>query len=112
MSYWQFLAFFLVLPLSGLLWWARHWLNRRFLIHLVYLVVISLIFTIPMDNFAISQGIWSFNLERTWRVTMFRIPVEEYFFYVLWIAMSSLLTLICWHGFGLSYTEGQSEDAK
>src|SRR4051812_45502599 len=110
MSYWQFLALFLVIPFSVLLVWCWRWLNLRFASYLGSLVVIALIFTIPFDNYAISQGIWGFNPQRFSGITFFKIPLEEYFFYLLWIAGASLLTLGCWHWFKLDLHEKESPD--
>lgn len=110
MHYWQFLILFLGLPLVGLLGLARRWLNRDFLAYLGLLVLIALIFTVPLDNFAINEGIWSFNPQRFSGLTFLKIPLEEYLFYLLWIALTSVLTLLCWHGLGLEKIPAEDED--
>ncbi len=109
MSYWQFLILFLALPMVGLLVLCWRWLTRRFWLYLILLIIIALIFTIPMDNYAINQGIWKFNPEKIWQIHLFTIPLEEYFFYLLWIMDTSLLALFCWHRLGPAMAQREDD---
>lgn len=110
MVYWHFVALFLAIPVAALGYLVRRWINREFVLYLVVLVAIAMVFTVPMDNYAINEGIWWFNPELNWGISFFKIPLEEYFFYVLWIAGTALLALGCWHWFGLDRPEEDGEN--
>ena len=93
MTYGQFLLFFLVPPIVVMAWLARHALNRRALLALGALMLIAVVYTTPWDNYLVIRGVWSFDDDRIWNVFLWRVPLEEYLFYLLQVTLTGLFTL-------------------
>jgi lycopene cyclase domain-containing protein len=99
MTYFSFLAIFLLIPLGIvlLLTWRDARLGRRLpstldtwpawgavLLHMV----IAVIYTTPWDNYLVATGVWYYPAERVSGIKLGYVPIEEYTFFVL----QSLLT--------------------
>ena len=89
MTYFEYHLIFNLPVIVLLLWWNRRRLTR---VHFFWMGILSLIAfmaTTPWDNWAVAQGIWSFDWERTTPVEIaafgenWRLPLEEYAFFVL-----------------------------
>ena len=67
---------------------------------IAFLCVIVLLATTPWDNWAVHRGIWTFDWSRTHPVeaaiggVVWRLPAEEYAFFVIETVMVSLLALL------------------
>ena len=93
MTYWQFHLVFTI-PLLGVVLW----LNRnnkqalsptsRFGIGLLTLLAVS--YTTPWDSYLIKEQIWSYYPENI-LFTIYRIPIEEYFFFIIQTSIGCLL---------------------
>ena len=93
MTYFGFLAVFLVPPSLALLWLLRSSLKRRHIIALGVLMLIALLYTAPWDNYLVIRGVWSFDREKIAEVFIWRVPLEEYIFYLLQVLMTGLFTI-------------------
>lgn len=100
MTYLQFHLWFNLPVLCALLW-----LNRRRLraVHwkcLTALCAIVLAATTPWDNWAVYRGIWSFDESRVHMLTVpfrgvnWRLPLEEYAFFLVETVQVALVTLL------------------
>lgn len=93
MSYLLFLLIFLVPPLGLLLYALRgavDWLSWRIL---TAIALAALIYTGPWDNAIILNGVWSFSSTHVLNVVIGVVPLEEYLFYVLQVAVTGLCTI-------------------
>lgn len=94
MTYFSFLAIFLVIPLLvvlGFYWWderrglslprvLRTWPAwGAILLH----VVIAVLYTTPWDNYLVATGVWYYHPERVTGLTLGWVPIEEYTFFIL-----------------------------
>ncbi|MDQ2741167.1 MAG: lycopene cyclase domain-containing protein, partial [Chloroflexota bacterium] len=61
MTYGQFLALFLGLPLLGLAMASRFWLDRRLALTLLGVAALAVIYTGPWDEAIIRNGVWSYG---------------------------------------------------
>ena len=61
---------------------------------LVFLVLIAVASTTPWDSYLIRQRIWTYPTNAVFGPTLFQIPVEELFFFVIQTYNTSLLYLI------------------
>jgi lycopene cyclase domain-containing protein len=94
MTYFGFLAVFLVIPLIVVL--ILYGLDERrerrlpavlrtwpawgaVLLH----VVIAVIYTTPWDNYLVATGVWYYHPERVTGLTIGWVPIEEYTFFIL-----------------------------
>ncbi|MCK6625693.1 MAG: lycopene cyclase domain-containing protein [Anaerolineae bacterium] len=104
MTYFGFLAQFLVIPilLLALLTWfdrrrgltlppaLRGWPARRVVIgH----ILVALIYTTPWDNYLVATGVWSYNPALITGLVLGWVPIEEYTFFVLQPLLTSLWLL-------------------
>jgi lycopene cyclase domain-containing protein len=98
-----YLQFHLIFNLPALLWLL--WLTRRRLrlMHLKWMAIlcaIVLLTTTPWDNWAVHCGIWNFDWRRTTEISAriggvkWRLPAEEYAFFLVETVMVSLLTIL------------------
>lgn len=102
MTYFQFHLFFNfpALALLLLLAWRRGQLRARHVRVIGLLCLIVLAATTPWDNWAVHRGIWTFDWARVTPITVhlggvdWRLPAEEYGFFVIETVMVSLLTLL------------------
>lgn len=101
MTYFGFLAQFLVIPilLLALLTWLdlrrgrtlppdlRGWPAWAVLLgH----IAVALIYTTPWDNYLVATGVWWYNPNLVTGVTLGWVPIEEYTFFVLQPILGSL----------------------
>jgi lycopene cyclase domain-containing protein len=100
MTYLQFHLIFNLPALLLLLWLVRRRLRRVHLKWIGCLCVIVLLTTTPWDNWAIHRGMWGFDRARVTELSAtlggvkWRLPAEEYAFFLLETVMVSLLTLL------------------
>lgn len=91
MTYGQFLALFLGVPLAVLLL-AHHNVDRRLVLTLAVLSVVAVAYTAPWDNLIIVNGVWSYRRHQILGVLIGHVPLEECVFYVLQVCLTGLLT--------------------
>lgn len=78
--------------LSLLCWPLLHRIDA---VKIVLLVGIAVTATIPWDSYLIRRGVWSYPGGGILGPTLFSIPVEELFFFVVQTYMTSLVYIIC-----------------
>jgi lycopene cyclase domain-containing protein len=84
MTYAEFLALFLALPLLALAAvLRRRLLNRRYLVVAAALLTIALAYMAPWDHTAAVWGLWTWAPGRTWGLRVWSVPPEEYLFCLL-----------------------------
>jgi len=100
MTYFAFLAYFVVIPILILLFIT--WLDKRagrptpgFDAKKVPLIIaahvlIALIYTTPWDNYLVATGVWYYNPELVTGITIGYVPIEEYTFFVVETILSGL----------------------
>ncbi|MBI3968779.1 MAG: lycopene cyclase domain-containing protein [Chloroflexi bacterium] len=93
MTYFGFLLVFLVVPIAVLGVWLRRRIDARW--RLCYLVVagLALAYTSPWDNFIVADGVWTWPAERVVGLKIGLVPIEEYTFFVLQVALAGLVVL-------------------
>ncbi len=98
-----YLGFHLLFNLPALLvlgWLARHRLTATHARCIAALCGIVLLATTPWDNWAVYRRIWDFDWQRVHAVTVplggvdWRLPAEEYVFFLLETIIVSLLTIL------------------
>ncbi len=93
MTYLEFLAIFLLLPIGALLLGGGVRLERCWLGALGFTMVAALLYTAPWDNALVRNGVWSFAPRRVLGPVIGVIPVEEYLFYLLQVILTGLVVL-------------------
>lgn len=105
MTYFEFLAWFLGIPLLILLaltlWDARQgralpprlrsW-PPRFVI--LAHIVVAVLYTTPWDNYLVATGVWWYDPTLVTGIVLGWVPLEEYTFFVLQTLMMGLLILV------------------
>lgn len=100
MTYFQFHLFFNLPALLLLLWLTRRRLESSHWKWIVVLCLIVFAATTPWDNWAVHRGIWGFDWERTTPISVtafgsqWRLPAEEYAFFIIETVMVSLVTIL------------------
>ena len=100
MTYLRFHVFFNLPALSLLLWVVRGRLRRAHWKCIVVLCAIVFLATTPWDNWAVHRGFWDFDWRRVtplafrFRGVEWRLPAEEYAFFVIETVMVSLFSLL------------------
>lgn len=100
MTYFQFHLVFNLPALLLLLWLARRRLEAAHWKWIAIICAIVFLATTPWDNWAVHRGIWSFDWERTTPIAvpafgiLWRLPAEEYAFFLIETVMVSLLTIL------------------
>lgn len=98
MTYGFFLLLFVVLPALGMLLLSKirstqqgdlkrlqwHWKGTAIL------AVLAFVWTTPWDNYIVSQGVWSYGVDRVFAVIGY-VPLEEYAFFILMTLFNSAL---------------------
>ena len=100
MSYLLFLLVFLVPPLALLLYVLRGRIDRLSWRTFAVIGVAALLYTGPWDNAIILNGVWSFAPARVLNLVIGVVPLEEYLFYLLQVAVTGLCTLWALRRFG------------
>ncbi len=99
MTYLQFHLAFNLPVLVLLLWLTRHRMRAVHWKWIAALCGIVLVTTTPWDNWAVHLRIWDFDWNRVTPVVVplggvaWRLPVEEYAFFVVETVLVALLTL-------------------
>ncbi|KAI9652800.1 MAG: hypothetical protein M1821_007798 [Bathelium mastoideum] len=62
---------------------------------ILFLVTVALVSTTPWDSYLIRNRIWTYPRDAVAGITLFDIPLEEYFFFVVQTYTTSLIYLIC-----------------
>jgi lycopene cyclase domain-containing protein len=93
MTYAQYLAVFLGIPLVVAVISLRHQIDRTVVLALVVLAAVAIVYTGPWDNAIIDRGVWSYGARQVTGVLIGHVPLEEYCFYVLQVVLTGLLTL-------------------
>ncbi len=100
MTYLQFHLIFNLPALLLLAWLARRRIRRVHVKWIALLCAIVLLTTTPWDNWAVYRGIWNFDWRRVTEISVsaggvkWRLPAEEYAFFLVETVMVSLLTLL------------------
>lgn len=100
MTYLQFHLFFNAPALLLLLWLTRGRLRAAHAKGVAVICGIVLLVTTPWDNWAVHQGIWSFDwgrvtpVEATLDGVRWRLPAEEYGFFLIETVMVALVTVL------------------
>ncbi|MGH2487782.1 MAG: lycopene cyclase domain-containing protein, partial [Ktedonobacterales bacterium] len=93
MTYAEFLALFLALPLLALVAvLRRRLLNRRYLAVTGLLLAIALAYMAPWDHTAAVWGLWTWAPGRTWGPRVWNVPPEEYLFCLLEALLALTIT--------------------
>ena len=101
MTYLQFHLIFNLPALLLLLWLTRKRLRSIHWKWMGALCGIVLLTTSPWDNWAVYRGIWNFDWRRTTEISAtlggvkWRLPAEEYAFFLVETVIVSLLTILC-----------------
>ena len=101
MTYLQFHLAFNLPALAVLLWLTRRRLRRAHWKWIAALCGIVLVSTTPWDNWAVHCGIWNFDWARVTPVVVtlggvtWRLPLEEYGFFLIETVLVALLTVLC-----------------
>lgn len=93
MSYGQFLALFLVLPLGVILMLVRRTLRLTHYLTLAGISLVALLYTAPWDNAIVVNGVWSYSHAQILGVVLGHVPLEEYVFYVLQVFLTGTCTV-------------------
>jgi lycopene beta-cyclase len=93
MTYGQFLLLFLVPPLLAALAVTWRIAGRREWLALFAVMALALVYTTPWDNYLVIRGVWSFDDDRVLGVFLWRVPLEEYLFYLLQVLITGLFTV-------------------
>ena len=93
MSYFAFLASFLIVPIGGLLIVLRGRVPAWAWPTAAFTTLIALGYTAPWDNALIRNGVWSFGHTHVVGVVLGVVPLEEYVFYVLQVVLTGVFTL-------------------
>lgn len=92
MTYAQFLATFLGVPIIFLLWMSQG-IHRRLVVTLAGISLVAMLYTAPWDNLIVMLGVWSYGPHRILGVVLGHVPLEEYIFYVLQVILTGLVTV-------------------
>lgn len=84
MTYAQFLAVFLLLPIAILTALLRRHLRRAHLLACGLVCLIAFVYTTPWDNYAAAKQLWTFDPAFVLGPPFWLgwLPLEEYLFYV------------------------------
>ena len=93
MTYFGFLGLFLVPPILVLFGLLVRRLRREHYAALALLMLIALAYTSPWDNYLVIRGVWTFDRDKITERFIWRVPLEEYIFYLLQVLMSGLFTI-------------------
>jgi lycopene cyclase domain-containing protein len=103
MTYFGFLAIFLIIPiLIFLIVTWRDERNERFItgfkngravwLGIALHIVVAVIYTTPWDNYLVATGVWYYNPALVSGVLIGYVPIEEYIFFIV----ETLLTGLWW----------------
>ena len=81
-------------PAIALTFLYRPFLNRTDLYKVAFLITIAVVSTIPWDSYLVRHRIWTYPPNAVIGPTLFSIPAEEVFFFVIQTYNTTLLYLI------------------
>lgn len=81
-----------VLGALALVTWP--FVNRRELFKITFICTVALVYTTPWDNYIILHGAWTYRPENV-VATIGYVPIEEYAFFIIQTAITSLWSLAC-----------------
>jgi lycopene beta-cyclase len=101
-TYFDFLALFLGIPITALSVWTivdkvrGKWLPQSLNTHrawggMVALCVVALIYTTPWDNYLVATRVWWYDPQLVTGIVFGWVPIEEYTFFLLQPIMGCLL---------------------
>lgn len=93
MTYAQFLAVFLLVPIALLASTMHRHLSWREGRWLALLMLIALVYTTPWDNYLVASRVWWYDPDQVVGITLGWVPVEEYTFFLLQPLMVGLWVL-------------------
>lgn len=104
MTYFGFLALFLLIPLVvlGVLTWRDHrrdvtlpkaLQNHPAWIVLVAHVIVAVVYTTPWDNYLVATAVWWYDPALVTGITIGWVPIEEYIFFILQTFLAGLWLL-------------------
>lgn len=83
------------LPLAGVLTVLFYPFRSRVdAYRIAFLLTVAMVATTPWDSYLVRTGIWSYPPEAVLGYTLFSIPAEEYFFFVIQTYITSVLYLL------------------
>jgi 15-cis-phytoene synthase/lycopene beta-cyclase len=83
------------IPLAGfLLVTTKPFLTRLDIVRISFIITIAVIATIPWDSYLIRTGVWTYPPNGVLGPSLFAIPIEELFFFVIQTFISSLLYIL------------------
>ena len=94
MTYLQFLAVFVGIPILVLLLLLRRDLRSVPWLAIAAICIVALVYTTPWDNLLVAGGVWTYPKARVAGVVFGAVPIEEYGFFVLQTILASLLTVL------------------
>jgi lycopene cyclase domain-containing protein len=104
MTYFGFLALFLMLPIGLLFAWVVfNWQKmaerslieiKRLFVSFLVMICIALIYTTPWDNYLVATRVWWYEASRVFGITLGWVPLEEYLFFILQPILVGLWMLI------------------
>ncbi|CAG9940667.1 unnamed protein product [Clonostachys rosea f. rosea IK726] len=84
------------IPLAGLLTViAKPFLTYLDATRILFLVTVAVTATIPWDSYLIRTGVWTYPEDGVLGQSLFSIPVEELFFFVIQTYITSLVYILC-----------------
>lgn len=98
-TYLQFLALFLALPIIVLLVALRREPRSLPWAAIGLVCLLALAYTTPWDNLLVLNGVWSYAPGRVLGWLFGAVPAEEYGFFILQTVLTSLFTLLLWKRF-------------
>lgn len=73
---------------------AKPFLTRLDLVRIAFITAIAVIATIPWDSYLIRTGVWTYPEDGVLGASLFSIPVEELFFFVIQTFITSMLYIL------------------
>lgn len=84
------------IPLAGVLTVAaKPFLSRVDAARILFLITVAVTATIPWDSYLIRTGVWTYPEDGVLGPSLFSIPVEELFFFVIQTYITSLIYILC-----------------
>lgn len=93
MTYWDRHVQFTIPPAIILTLLYRPFFTLRDVYRILFLTTIAVLYTIPWDAYLIRHRIWTYPSEVVWGKTLFGIPYEEVFFFVIQTYITSVIYL-------------------
>lgn len=123
MTYFGFLAIFLVTPillLVGVTWWDKgrgralpaRLSSYRAGVVLAAHVLVALVYTTPWDNYLVATNVWWYDPQLVTGIVIGWVPIEEYTFFILQPIFTGLWLLLWARRNGVVQTNGRWQNNK